>query len=190
LTDSAVTDTGLGPLEKMPRLELLDLSRTRVSGQGLKHVSASKLSKLVLTGTAVADPDLGTIADFRELVELRVGDTAITDAGLSALRSCHRLKILDLSGNRVSGSGLRDLIRVAYLTLRGTEVTDETLPHLLTLRDLVRLDLSDTKVTAQGLSQLRQLPRLRLLELEGVGFKYSEYHSLRRDLSQVVEIRL
>ncbi|MFM8272360.1 MAG: restriction endonuclease subunit S [Gemmata sp.] len=77
------------------------------------------------------------------------------------------LTSLELTGNRVTDAGLKELAaltNLTYLDLRNTPVTDAGLEELAPLEHLAQLDLTDTPVTDAGLKRL-----VRLQNLTGLG---------------------
>lgn len=96
----------------------------------------------------VTDDDLRLIASAKNLKNLLISDTKITDAGLKHLATMTKLEILDLSGN---------------------EITDEKLSDLKPLRNLRSLYLRDTKVTPAGVATLRKiLPNLDVIDADSL----------------------
>jgi hypothetical protein len=64
LADTAVTDDDLAVFRDFPFVQILDLSRTAVSGAGLAHLDgATALEELIAVGTKLSKPAL---AAFRE----------------------------------------------------------------------------------------------------------------------------
>ncbi|MCC9605828.1 hypothetical protein LOC68_20980 [Blastopirellula sp. JC732] len=123
---TAVTDSGLEAIGKLPNLDWLDLTGTRVTSSGVMHLQTPKLRDLGLGGTATTDAAMPTIAKLSNLAELDLSGTAITDAGLKSLASLDRLQILRLAVTRVTDAGLAELARCAQLSaldLRRTQTT-------------------------------------------------------------------
>lgn len=58
-------------------------------------------------GAQVGDDLLATLATFPHLETLDLRDTAVTDAGLSAVAGLKTLKLLLLTGSRVTREGVR-----------------------------------------------------------------------------------
>jgi serine/threonine protein kinase len=82
----------------------------------------------------------------------------VDDAGLAVLAGLRELTELDLSGTAVSNAGianLRNLPRLQILTLRNTRITDGAVPDLILFDRLKNLDLQNTKISAGGLQQLK-----------------------------------
>jgi Leucine-rich repeat (LRR) protein len=97
-----------------------------------------------LSFKVITDLDLGSLINLKQLQELYLINTKITDRGLTPLATCSHLRILDIAG---------------------TQVTDAVLPALTKLAELKTLGLSNTKITDAGILQLKALGKLRLLDL-------------------------
>lgn len=114
------------------------------------------------------EPDLARLARFRTMRELDVGDTPVTDAGLTHLKRLTALQLLRLDDTQISDKGM---IRVGKLTslrelrVGGTPVGDEGLALLKALSSLEILSLDRTRVTGKGLRNLAGFSSLRELHL-------------------------
>jgi hypothetical protein len=194
LNDSQVTSAGLRCLERMSRLEWLDLrDAPAVSDEGLKYVQRLiRLRELLLRRTGVSDTGMAYLKDLRQLEVLDLGMTKVTDvglkqlagltrlrqllfwanriedAGLSTIHGMTKLEILDLGFAPVTDAGLENLeslSQLRYLGLRGSGLTDAGLFHISELRQLRELDLFKTGVTDAGLERLAALGRLEKVHL-------------------------
>ena len=136
--------------------------------------------------------DLPFALRHQDQLALAVGGTDprqpwVGDAGLGKLSGCGRLRLLDLSGTRVTDAGLRHLARcdnLRSLYLCDTGVGDAGLKKLAALKNLTDLDLGGTKVTDAGMKELAALQNLTRLDLTrtqvtGVGMK--ELAALKRN---------
>ncbi|MBI3468975.1 MAG: hypothetical protein HY000_38725 [Planctomycetes bacterium] len=144
LRDQPITDEDLEELEKLPKLEGLDLTNTQVTSAGLVHLAGlTTLRSLGLWNTQVDDAGLQHIAHLHRLWQLNLDGTRVTDAGLMYL------------------GGLTNLEE--WLGLADTEVTDAGLEHLTGLTKLRNLNLRLTKVTEAGVQKLhRSLPKTHI----------------------------
>jgi len=125
---------------------------------------AAQLSEelqIVLTPVSPADPWLQCNAG--------VAQAAFGDAQLARLAPLGpNLRWLDLSGTKVTDSGLGQLEgmpNLSRLHLERTAVTDAGLAHLAHLASLEFLDLYGTGVTDAGLERLQKLPQLKRVYL-------------------------
>lgn len=139
---------------------------------------ANPVRRVNLSGKAAKDAQLATLAglvkkgevsgvDFREVKELALTRTDITDAGLTKhlqrLPDLERLHLLANPG--ITDAGLEavgKLTKLTELTIQQENVTDEGLKHLKDVKGLRVLNLDRTKVTAAGLSSLGHLRLTRL----------------------------
>jgi uncharacterized membrane protein len=111
-----------------------------------------------LAGRAFGDAELAQLAPIAPAIEwLDVGNTSVTDVGLSALDPMRRLQRLHLDQLGVSDAGLAKLghlRQLEYLNLRGTAVTDKGLPALRGLPRLRALYVWQTAVTPEAVKAL------------------------------------
>jgi hypothetical protein len=107
----------------------------------------SNLSALCVRSSEFNDATLKELSGWRELEELNLDKTSATGEGLRHLPEPDRLRILWLDGRMVSEQGLKEIAR---------------------FRNLRWLSLSNCKRSATEVTELlKQLPELRLLNLEG-----------------------
>ena len=143
-----INDVEMIDLARLPDLERLDLSHTRISDEGMLNLKpASKISELKLY--------------YSEW---------ITDQGLTAIKEWKHLRHLDLRGTRISDGTLEIVSRMPQLEaldIAHTEVTDVGLDQLITLVNLKELSLGRGRLTNTGLVVLRMLPQLTYLDLSG-----------------------
>lgn len=124
---------------------------------------------LSLIRPAVADFQIRPLEALKEtVVWLNLGDTAITDEGVSrtvaSLNALRRLR-LDRTGITDKGvSSLANLHALEVLNLFGTKVGDGCLATIGRLPSLETVYLWDTHVTTEGLDRLRSLrPNLNVV---------------------------
>src|SRR5262252_4072857 len=122
LRGSWVNDADMIELARLPDLERLDLSHTRISDEGMLNLKAApKIAELKLF--------------YSEW---------ITDQGLTAIKEWKHLKRLDVRGTRISDGTLEivsGLTGLEALDIAHTEVTDLGLENLITLINLKELSL-------------------------------------------------
>lgn len=103
----AVTDSQLTHLNALPKLEILDLTRTRVSGAGFRNVHELRhLKGLYLAGTDCNDQGLAELARFVGLKHIILSQTPVSDVGIVHLEQLTNLQSLRLDGTRCSQQGL------------------------------------------------------------------------------------
>ncbi len=143
-----INDVEMIEIARLPYLERLDLSHTRITDEGMLNLkTAPKITDLKLF-----------YAEW------------ITDQGIAAIKDWKHLKRLNLRGTRVSDGSLEIVSRMPALEaldIAHTEVTDVGLDNLITLVNLRELSLGRGRLTNAGLAMLRMLPELRYLDLSG-----------------------
>src|SRR5687767_11454746 len=143
LRASWVTDGDLLELARLPHLERLDLSRTRITDQGLAYLKAAKnlrevnlayaekigdpahavvtqwkhLRRLNLRGTVIADETAASAASLPELEVLDIADTIVGDVGMEALATAQSLKELSIGNIRMGEAGFQSLRQFTTLNV-------------------------------------------------------------------------
>ncbi len=148
LRGSWVYDSQLIDLAKLPHLEKLDLSHTRISDEGMVYLrSAPEITDLNLY--------------YAE---------QITDQGMSAIKEWKHLKRLNLRGTRISDGTLEivsHLPQLEALDIANAPITDNGLDSLMTLINLKELSLGHRRESDNEVEVLRLLPTLTYLNLSG-----------------------
>ncbi len=145
-----------------PNLEWLNLYQTRIGNDGAR-----------------------IIGEMRSLTHLPVGETGITDAGLSHLSELVRLEYLGLRGNDISSDGLMslsDLKALRELNLAQTNVDDRGVKWLSRHFKLEALWLHDTRITNDALEDLATMKTLQKLYLQRTNTTADAIEKLRREL--------
>ena len=110
LADDEFDDAAMVDLDGMTRLQCLDLSGTKITAAGLRHLEkARELYWLVLSQTPIDDAAMPIIAQMKTLGCLDLSQTHITDAGLECLKSLKELNTLHLSDTPVTAEGVHSL---------------------------------------------------------------------------------
>jgi hypothetical protein len=111
-------DAVLAGLDRLPHLARLELQRSDVTDEGLKHVAACPgLVALDLWSTAVTDAGLARLETLGELETLRLDHCqGITDVGLATVARLTTLRALHLDQCRsITGKGLARLAALENL---------------------------------------------------------------------------
>jgi len=160
-----IRDSGLRYLSGLTNLERLDLSNTKIRGPGLDFLKkCPRLHSLVLSDTKLDDDGLQHLMQFNKLQVLRIDSNEVGD--LRPLSAFKELKELDLSYTDVTNSELANistLKNLEFLRLEGTSITGAGLEHISDLKTLKDLDLRKTKVDDDGLAHLSKLTSLEKL---------------------------
>jgi Leucine-rich repeat (LRR) protein len=148
LRGSWINDADMIELGRLPDLERLDLSHTRISDEGMLNLKpAPKIKDLKLFYSEwITDQGLTAIKDWKHLQRLDVRGTRISDGALEIVSHMPGLEALDIAQ---------------------TEVTDLGLDHLIGLVNLKELSLGRGRLSNFGLVALRMLPTLTYLDLSG-----------------------
>src|SRR5438105_1241570 len=143
------TDATFMALKKHPSVGALQaLDGTRCTERGFAALAElPHLRRLTLNRSGVTDKELAVIVGCKELRELIIPSSQVTDAGLMHLSKLPRLEALDLSDN--------------------PRITDKGMPQIATLERLERLYLGKTAITDKGLFELKPLEGLRDLHVGG-----------------------
>ena len=93
----------------------------------------TKLQWLRISGSKVSDEGLAHLTAFPQLESVILQSTAITDAGLNELAKAKQLKTLDLAFTRVTADGLKQLagLRLSKLDIPADARNDAGLKHML-----------------------------------------------------------
>ncbi len=142
----------------------LKQARVRIgAGTSAAHDDLKELEELDLSHSDISDEGMRLLAGLPRLENLCLWDTLITDIGINELHSLENLRTLNLSETQVSDAGMTNLERfpaLHTLILTETAVSDAAIPELLKLTKLHNLALRGTQITPEGLAQLREaLPR-------------------------------
>ena len=137
----------------------------------------------------IQDDDLIEVAAHPKVRILKLGQTAITDAGLAHISGMSELVMLGLRRTRITDAGLvhvEKLHKLRSLLVAETAVTDAGLVHVAGLENLQELGLSYTAVTDAGLRHLHALPALALLHLRGCDISEQAVAELREIYPEIV----
>jgi hypothetical protein len=87
LDGTAVTDDGLSHLQKLPNLEKLSLWRCYITDHGCESLARlTTLKQLSLDGTPVSDEGIQKLHGLKGLEEIRLWGTRVTENGIAALQ--------------------------------------------------------------------------------------------------------
>ena len=113
-----------------------------------------------VTASNFGDKEMSLLLPLKEqLIELKLGNTMITDSALQII------------------SQFKNLMR---LQLDHTKISDKSLVHLKTLSNLRYLNLAGTSVTAEGVMQLKGLKNLQSIYLYQSAVKKSDWNELKK----------
>lgn len=173
VSDTKVTDTGIGVLSSLPRIINLNLSWCEnVTDVGMKSLTSLKaLTSLNVCGCEVTDAWMGYIRGMTKITSLNLGGSEVTDSGIRAMcDDMTNITSLNLAEcDEVTDSGIRhicNLKNLTYLNLSYCEgVTDAGISELCNLQALTSLDLSNCQRFTNS-PQLQKLQALTSLDFE------------------------
>jgi Leucine-rich repeat (LRR) protein len=143
-----VDDVEMIDIARLPKLQRLDLSHTRITDEGMLYLKpANQIEDLNLY--------------YAEWV---------TDQGMTAVKNWKKLKRLDLRGTRISNGTLEivsHMPQLEALDISYSQVTDNGMDMLITLTGLKELSLGQGRVGAGDLGFLRVLTTLTSLDIGG-----------------------
>ncbi len=94
-------------LGSMTNLRDLTLHGTKLTGEGLKHLTQLKqLEQLKTDMTLLKDEDMAYFTEFPHLQNLDLHDSQVTDAGFLTLAKCQGLREISMYGTNVTSKGM------------------------------------------------------------------------------------
>ncbi len=179
LNNCKITDVGLARLKDLSKLQYLDLNwQPGITDKGLEVVRGMRqLGQISMIQTSVTDAGLEHLRGL-PLQDLALNSTKISDAGMKHISEFKALGVLGISHTSVTDEGvsqLRTLSNLRMLSLAKTSVTDRALEHLTGMPLLRELVVFDTKVTKQGIAALqKQLPSCKIVTEDPIRMKNDE----------------
>ena len=111
LNNCPVTDSGMALLEGKQNVRWLELRKTKVTDEGLRHLRGMDLEELDLSITHIGDAGLAALGelDFPGLKTLALEHLNVTDEGISHLAHFKSLEFLSIAGTKVTKAGIKHL---------------------------------------------------------------------------------
>jgi Leucine Rich repeat len=146
LHGQSVTDSALNHLERLKKLTILCLYDTQITSAGTAGVGQlTNLRELNLDESPGFDDEaMKHLAALKQVADLHLRKTSVTDTGLHYLSGFENLKKLDLGETAVGDQGVElisRLVSLETLDLSDTQMTDASGVHLAKLRNLRSLSL-------------------------------------------------
>jgi Leucine-rich repeat (LRR) protein len=135
-------------IARLPKLQRLDLSHTRITDEGMLNLKPA---------SQVVDLNL-YYAEW------------VTDQGMTAIKNWKKLKRLDVRGTRISNGTLEivsHMPQLEALDISNSQITDNGMDMLITLTNLKELALGQGRGSAADLGFLRVLTTLTSLDIGG-----------------------
>lgn len=153
MPDPDLNDGGLALLRNLTNLETLSLVQCKlVTDAGLSVLAdLTKLKKLSIQYASLQGDGFVALEKLAQLEALSVGSNPIDDAGVAKIVKLKDLRELDLRDTKITDEALtfigRDLPELTKLNISGTRVTDAGLAALKPLKHLRNVVASGTKIT-------------------------------------------
>jgi hypothetical protein len=111
LNDCPITDTGLAALERKHNVRWLELRKTLITDEGLKHLRGTDLELLDISTNKIDDAGLAALGelDLPHLRVLSIENLHVSDEGLLHLARFKSLEFLSVAGTKVTPNGKRHL---------------------------------------------------------------------------------
>lgn len=114
----------------------------------------------------LTDNDLKNIYQFRNLRNLSISDTRISDIGIDYISRNENIVSLGASSMKITGEGFKNFNKsgkLQILRLNDTLLNDDGLKYISELQNLEELQIGGTKITDNGLKLLQKIPKLKSL---------------------------
>ncbi len=136
----------------------------QLAAQGIKVIPVAQGSNHVVVSAINApdfdDADAELLVRLKDnILQLQLGRSAISDAGMSHIGKLTGLRKLHLEHTSITDEGLKALaacVRLQYLNLSATAIGDNGLDQLKALPELTRLYVFGTTVTGEAVAEIQQ----------------------------------
>jgi len=109
LSSKPIGDEQIKDISAIGEVIWLNLAGTKITNDGLKHLSGMPLKKLHLERTQIGDDGLQHLKSFKDLEYLNLYDTKVTDAGIEHLKALKGLKKLYVWKSEITEDGINKL---------------------------------------------------------------------------------
>lgn len=186
-------DEAAALLGEIKSLRSLAIGSAHITDAGLRAFcqNAPAITRLHVWGDppderdeGLGDEALGNIADMPSLEELTVMYQSVTDAGIRYAAPLRSLRVLGLSGTKVTGAGLppgfwTNFPELEEIHLSETSAGDGLVEGVAHAAKKLRvIDLNNSHATGDCLRHLSDLPELRTLHLGTIPVDASLVHYL------------
>ena len=165
-----ITDAGLVHLRELRKLKNLRLANCKIDGSGLVNIAhLSSLESLDMEYAKATQFE--GLAGLKNLENLDVHGTGITDAGMAHISGMKRLEDLRLDNTAVTTEGIAHIVGLSALTrldLSDTKIDDGALALIGGMNNLEKLNLRSTGVSDDGVTELKNLHALEWIGVENV----------------------
>lgn len=109
LSSKPIGDEQLKDINSIGEVIWLNLAGTKITNEGLKHLTGMPLIKLHLERTKIGDDGLKHLKSLKDLEYLNLYDTKVTDAGIEHLKDLKKLKKLYVWKSEITEDGIMKL---------------------------------------------------------------------------------
>lgn len=199
LTEGRIDEPFCELLESLPFLSTLSVRKFDLTDENLSRMIKSihnpaRFGSLNLGNTTLTDEGLSALAKCSSLHSLWIESSDIQGSGLSHLNFRNMVQ-LSIQHSQIDDSGLEVIAKLQPLKLRQLQIghnpiTDSALKSLSTLATLRELDVGGTKVTPQGISELLQIIPLTSVGLNDLPWTLENLKQLPLNQSQLVQLEM
>ena len=157
-------------IRRMPALETLNVSRTKIAQTGWKRVGQCKRLKELWANGLEATKGIGEVGNCQLLESMMCEEVEISNQDIIGLARCTSLRSLHVSFNIVSeeaGTKLASLPRLETFLTTG-RVSDVALSRLTRSTSIKSLTMFHTPVSEKSAVLLGSMPQLDYLWVNGV----------------------
>lgn len=170
-----ITDAGMAHVARMRALRQLNLSHTKIGDAGAKHLQKlPHLELLNLPSGLSSDALVALLANQPRLRSLECGTTSNSPYGNELCEQIGKMADLEevtITGRRITDAGMTHLTncrKLRKLMLFYCPITNKGLAELGRIKSLTNLDITGARLTTSGLKQLNGLTHLTYLRLSQV----------------------
>jgi len=180
------TDDRIFPVLKKFRLITLDVSGTKITGEGLKLLpNPERLDALGIADMPIGDEHAKTIAGMKRLRLLNLRSTQITADGLREFANL-KLEQIDLGRCPIKDNAIRELAKIQSLERIVLSecglLTENSIDNLLLMENLTSIEMINCNFSDEQILRLKALPRLNSLgigatngrDLEAIGINFGQ----------------
>ena len=186
LGSTSITDASLGQIASFPALETLGVSRTRVTGEGLKLLAKSPVKQLRAESLGLKDSDIESLSTLTRLEELTLSDDTLTGEGFRSFKGRGSLRFLNLKSAKLSPLGVQRIAEIstlASLTLREGQFDEVLFKTICGQGRIETFNLVDCTIPEAALRLLATTPALKSVNLRGAKITGAGFKGIAPQLS-------
>jgi hypothetical protein len=175
------------PLLKVHSKALVSLDARDIDNfddKTLQVISQLKnLWELRLDTTDITDRGMASLKNMSDVVDLNIARTLISPAGLEALKGMTSLERLGVGFNKLNDDSIANVegLKLVALSIAASGISDKALEHVAKIKSMRFLDLFDNKkITNKGMAYLIDLPVLDSLTLNGTSVDMRALESFKK----------